>query len=147
MHRHEGFIDQRVAGFGVLQGTGDGQHAVTATQIGDPCAAEVLRQVRQEGSCADVQAFTAEHVGVIEQFDRRIIQSITARVGGLDGGFGLSRGDQQPGFFYRQRGLHRANIALQQIAGRTRQMLDHCSGNHLGAGRQLALQADQLFFQ
>ncbi|MOA52457.1 hypothetical protein D3C78_1757600 [compost metagenome] len=26
-------------------------------------------------------------------------------------------------------------------------MLDHCPGNHLGTGSQLALQTDQLFFQ
>ncbi|MCY1181615.1 hypothetical protein D9M73_221290 [compost metagenome] len=71
MHRHEGFIDQRVVRLRVLQRTGNRQHTVAAAEVGNPGVAQVAGQMRQEGAGADVQAFAAEHVGMVEQFDCR----------------------------------------------------------------------------
>ncbi|MNC63708.1 hypothetical protein D3C75_1138540 [compost metagenome] len=56
---------------GVVQCADDGQHAVAAAQVRHPRLAQAHRQVRQEGAGADVQAFAAEHVGMVEQFDCR----------------------------------------------------------------------------
>ncbi|CAI9004970.1 hypothetical protein EMIT051CA3_80231 [Pseudomonas chlororaphis] len=147
LHGHEGFVHQGVVGVWVVQGAGDGQYAVAAPQVRDPGLAEVFRQVREEGAGADVQAFAAEHIGVVEQLDGGLVECVAGRVGRNRRGFRLRRGDQQTGFLHRQRGLYRADIALQQIAGGPWQVLDHRRRHHLGARGQLALQADQLFFQ
>ncbi|MNR33070.1 hypothetical protein D3C85_1507130 [compost metagenome] len=57
-----------------MQSAGDGQDTVTATEVGNPCRAEIAGQVRQKCPSADIQPFAAEYVGVVEQFDRRLVK-------------------------------------------------------------------------
>ncbi|MNP43456.1 hypothetical protein D3C76_1372740 [compost metagenome] len=84
LHGHVGLVDQGVVRLRVVQRAGDGEHAVAATEVGHSCRAEVLRQVREEGAGADVQAFAAEHVGVVEQFDLWLVEPVTRGVGRYD---------------------------------------------------------------
>ncbi|MNP20051.1 hypothetical protein D3C76_1126090 [compost metagenome] len=147
LHRHVRLVDQGVLGIRVGQGAGDRQHAVAAAQVRHPRAAQFAGQVRQERPRADIQPLTAEHVGVVQQLQRRRVEAVAARVGRAgDRPFGHRRG-QQAGLFLCQRGLHRADVLLHQVTGRPWQVLDHRPGNHLRTGRQVALQADQLFFE
>jgi hypothetical protein len=73
LHGHERFVDQRVVCVRVAQGAGDGQYAVAAAKVGDPGAAEFLGRCGRKAR-ADIQAFTAEHVGVVEQLDGRLVE-------------------------------------------------------------------------
>ncbi len=54
LHGHERLVDQCVVRLRVVQRTGDGQYAVTATQVRDPCRAKIFWQMRQESAGADV---------------------------------------------------------------------------------------------
>ncbi|MND74868.1 hypothetical protein D3C80_664720 [compost metagenome] len=147
LHGHVRLVDQGVLRLRVGEGAGNGQHTIAATQVRDSGVAEVFGQVWQERPGADIQAFAAKHVGVVEQLKAWRIELIAGRVGRDKWRLRLEGGNQQPGLFLRQRCLHRADILLQQIAGSPWQVLDHGPGNHLRAGRQLALQADQLLFE
>ena len=73
LHGHVGLVHQGVLRVGVLQGTGNCQHAVAAAQVRHAGTAEVFRQVWQEGARADIQAFAAKHVGMVEQLLERYI--------------------------------------------------------------------------
>jgi len=147
LHGHKRLVDQRVLRLRVGQCAGNGEHAVAAAQVGNPGRAQVFRQVGQERPGTDIQVFAAEHVGMVEQLDGRLVQSIAGRVGRGKWSQALCCGDQQPGLLDRQRGMHRADITLQQIASSPRQVLDHRARDHLGTRCQLTLQADQLFFK
>ncbi len=122
-----------------MQRTGNRQHAVAAAQVGDASAAEVFRQVREEGAGPDVQAFTAEHVGVVTQLDGWCVQGVAGGVGRGGDRAIFNAGDQQPGFFDRKRSVHRPDVALKQLACGAWQVLDHSAGDDLGARRQLPL--------
>ncbi|MCY1442767.1 hypothetical protein D9M71_591490 [compost metagenome] len=103
--------------------------------------------MREEGAGADIQALAAEHIGVVDQAQARLLQRVARGVGRGHGGFVHRRGDQQAGLLDRQRRLHRADVLLQQVARGMGQVLDHTGGDHRGARRQLAMQANQLLFQ
>ncbi|MNO75494.1 hypothetical protein D3C76_665410 [compost metagenome] len=81
LHRHVRLIDQGVVGIRVGQRAGNRQHAVAATQVGDAGLAQVAGQVREERAGADVQAVAAEHVGMVDQLQRRCIQRVAGGVG------------------------------------------------------------------
>ena len=147
LHRHVGLIHQRQLGLRAAQRIGNTEHAVAAAEVGDTHAAEVFGQVREEGAGADIQVFTAEHIGVVKQLDSRLVQTITRWVRRHRRRLGFMGGKQQAGFFHRQRGLHRADVFFQQVAGGAWQVLDHRGGNHLRVWGELAVQANQLLLQ
>lgn len=103
--------------------------------------------MREERPRPDIQAFTAEHVGVVDQVKCRRVEAVAAGIGGLGERPLGNRCCQQTGLFQCQRSLYGADVLLHQVAGRPWQVLDHCPSNHLRTGCQLALQADQLFFE
>jgi hypothetical protein len=78
LHGHVRLVDQGVLRVRVGQGAGDRQYAVAAAQVRHPGAAQVAWQVRQEGTGADVQAFAAEHVGVVDQLQCRRVEAVAA---------------------------------------------------------------------
>ena len=123
----------------VVQCAGDGQYAIATAQIGHPRCTQVFWQMREEGASADVQAFPAEHVGMVEQFNGWLIQVITRRIRRYEKGLGLHLRAQQARFFYRQRCLNRTDVTLQKIPRSTWQVFDHGTSDHRGAGHQLTL--------
>ncbi|MCY1535701.1 hypothetical protein D9M68_711160 [compost metagenome] len=74
LHGHIGLVHQGHLGLRVGQGIGDAQHPIAAAEVRRADRRQAARQVREEGAGTDIQALAAEHIGVVDQAQARLLQ-------------------------------------------------------------------------